>query len=69
VSRADRALATWPPISIFRSLGLIRKRRGGLADAVAGTAWRLNLGESDRRNFSLHVNADTSPASRRDDIA
>lgn len=69
LSRADRALAEWPPISVFRSLGLIRKRRGGLADAVAGTAWRLDLDESDRRNFSLHVDADTSPASRRNDVA
>jgi hypothetical protein len=69
LSRADRALAEWPPISVFRSLGLIRKRRGGLADAVAGTVWRLDLEESDRRNFSLYVDADTSRASRRDDVA
>ena len=66
LSRADGALAEWPPISVFRSLGLIRKRRGGLVDAVAGTAWRLDLDESDRRNFSLYVDADTSSASRRD---
>ncbi len=69
LSRADRALIQWPPVSVFRSLGLIRRRRGGLADAVAGTAWRLVLDESDRRNFSLHVDANTSPASRRDDVA
>jgi hypothetical protein len=69
LSRIDRALVEWPPISVFRSLGLIRKRRGGLADAVTGTAWRLDMDESDRRNFSLHVEADTSPTSRRDDVA
>ena len=69
LSRVDLALVEWPPISVFRSLGLVRKRRGGLADAVVGTAWRLELDESDRRNFSLHVDADTSSASRRDDVA
>lgn len=69
LSRVDRALVEWPPISVFRSLGLIRKRRGDLADAVSGTAWRLDIDESDRRNFALHVDADTSPKSRRDDVA
>jgi hypothetical protein len=69
LSRADSALAEWPPISVFRSLGLVSKRRGGLADAVEGTAWRVDLDESDRRNFSLYVEADTSSTSRRDDVA
>ncbi len=69
LSRNDTALVEWPPVSLFRSLGLFENRRGGLVDAVPGTAWRFEHDERNRRSFCLHATADTSSNSRRDDVA
>jgi hypothetical protein len=69
LQRYDNALAGWPPISVFRSLGLIANRRGNLVDAVKGTAWDLQLDPDDPRLFNLSFEAETNASSRRDDVA
>jgi hypothetical protein len=69
LSQRDNALVAWPPISVFRSLGQIRNRRGRFVDAVALTRWNLELDADDPRLFRLEADASTSPASGRDDVA
>src|SRR4051812_12598094 len=53
LSRADNALISWPPVSVFRSLGLVVNRRGNLVDAFAGTEWEIDFQSADRRQFEL----------------
>jgi hypothetical protein len=65
----DRALVEWPPISVFRTLGQIRKRRGGLVDAGKKTRWHLEHDERDPHLFRLEARADTSHESGRDNVA
>lgn len=69
LSQRDNALVAWPPISVFRSLGQIRNRRGRFVDAVAQTSWNLELDANDPRLFRLEANASTGPASGRDNVA
>jgi hypothetical protein len=69
LGQRDHALANWPPVSAFRTLAQIRNRRGNLVDAVAGTEWEFRQDEKNPLNFELHVDADTGPASGRDDVS
>ncbi len=69
LSLRDKALAEWPPISVFRSLGQVANRRGQLVDAVAGTRWDIALNPKDPRRFVLFALANTGPRSNRDDVA
>lgn len=59
LSQRDNALVSWPPISIFRTLGQVVNRRGALVDAVQGTQWRVKINASDPRKFTLSADADT----------
>jgi hypothetical protein len=69
LSLRDKALTGWPPISVFRSLGQIRNRRGRLVDAVAGTQWHLKLDVDDPRVFELWAITSTDETSGRDEVA
>lgn len=69
LSLRDSALATWPPVSVFRSLAQIANRRGSFVDAVAKTRWSLELEADDPRLFHLRAHASTGPQSGRDDVA
>lgn len=69
LSRVDNALIEWGPISVFRSLALIKNRKGALIDATVGTDWDIHLNVVDRRLFQMNATADTSTGSRRDDVA
>jgi hypothetical protein len=65
----DRALAEWPPVSVFRSLAQISNRRGRLVDAVVDTRWRAEPDPDDPSGFRLRAVASTGPGSGRDDVA
>jgi hypothetical protein len=69
LSRVDNALISWPPVSVFRSLGQIANRRGNLVDAVAATDWEVKLDPADPRQFELLTDARTDGASGREDVA
>jgi hypothetical protein len=69
LQRCDKALAGWPPISVFRWVGLIVNGNRKLVDAVKETAWKIDFDPSNPLVFSLSFEAKTDPASRRDDVA
>lgn len=69
LSLRDQALAEWPPVSVFRSLGQIANRRGRLVDAVVDTRWHMEFDPKDPYVFQLSAIASIRPASGRDDVA
>ncbi len=69
LSLYDNALAQWPPISVFRTLGLLPNRKDRLVDAVERTRWTLSRDPRQPLFVELAVDADTDAGSRRDDVA
>lgn len=69
LSRIEKALVEWPPISIFRSLAQVRNRKGSLVDAVPDTRWTVYQSPKDPRDFVLATQGRTSGESGRDDVA
>ncbi len=65
----DKALAEWPPVSVFRSLAQVSNRRGRLVDAVVDTRWRAEVDAHEPCRFRLRAVASTGPESGRDDVA
>jgi hypothetical protein len=69
LSRVEKALVEWPPISIFRALTQTRNRKGSLVDAVPNTRWTVYQSPKDPRDFVLATRGSTNRESGRDDVA
>lgn len=68
LSLVDDELASWPPVSIFRSIGQIPNRRGNSVDASDGSQWHVQHDRNRPLEFRIDAIGDTGPASGIDNV-